>query len=144
MVTNGGRDFPQYRLNTSDLSVDLLNCSLTPLRYIVVGNHLERITNVVVQLRNPPQLIQHGLVASLNVSQNLEDQQADGQGHCRPSQHQGYSGKILTCYEPVEHAAAQEYEGSDHEADQCPLYSGYDRKPWLLEGNLESRSPGVG
>ena len=124
MVAKGNRNFTQHGLNTDNLGVDLLNRPLVPLRYIVVGDDLKGIANVMVQLRNPPQPIQHRLVAFLDVSQNLEHQQADRQGHGGPSQHQRYSGKILTCDKPIEHTAAQEYEGSDSEADQHPLHWG--------------------
>jgi hypothetical protein len=62
----------------------LLNRLLVALSYIVVGDDLEGIPNMVVQLRYPPQLIQHRLVASLDVGQNLEHQQAYRQGHCGP------------------------------------------------------------
>ena len=88
MVAKGIRNFTQHRLNTDNLGVNLFDRPLVPLSYIVVGDDLEGITNVVVQFRNPPQPIQHRLVAFLDVSQNLEHQQADGQGHRSSSQHQ--------------------------------------------------------
>jgi hypothetical protein len=55
MVTKRGRNFPQYCLNPNSLSVDLLNRSFAPLRQIVVGDHQERISHVMVQLHNPLQ-----------------------------------------------------------------------------------------
>jgi len=42
-----GQNFSQYQLNTNNRFVDL-NCSLAPLRYLIAGNDLEGITNVVV------------------------------------------------------------------------------------------------
>jgi hypothetical protein len=56
----------------NNLFVDLLNRSLAPLRYIVVDDDPKRVTNVVVQLRNPPHPIYRRLVTLLDVSQNLE------------------------------------------------------------------------
>ena len=48
MSAKGSRDLAKYRLNTKNLSADLLNRSLTPVRHIVVSNDLKGITNVVV------------------------------------------------------------------------------------------------
>jgi hypothetical protein len=42
-------------LNPNRLSVDLLNRFFAPLRQMVVGDHQERISNVMVQLPNPLQ-----------------------------------------------------------------------------------------
>jgi hypothetical protein len=42
----------------------------------------------MVQLHNALQSSEHGLVALLDVSEKLEDQQSDGDGNRGPRQHQ--------------------------------------------------------
>jgi len=77
MLSKGGRDIAQYRLNPQNLGVDLLNCAFAALGYILVGNHLQGVSNVVIQFRNPLQPVLQRLVASLYVGQNQEYQNAD-------------------------------------------------------------------
>ena len=105
MVAQGRGHFAQDRLNPENLSVDLLNRSLAAIWHVVVGDDLKGVANVMVQLPNPPQAIEHGLVTFLNVTQKLEDQQAHSDGNRGASQHERNPRKILLRHEPIEYSA---------------------------------------
>ncbi len=99
----------QNGLNPQNLSVDLLNCAFAPLRYVVIRDNLQGVSNVVIQFRDPKQPVLQRLVAFLDVRQNPEYRYAGGQSDCGSSQHQRHSGKVLACHEPIQYPAAEEY-----------------------------------
>ncbi len=75
-LSQGSRDLAQHRLDPNNLSVHLLNGSITALGHVVVGDDLQSIADVMVQIDNPLQSLHHCLITFANVSKNLEDQEA--------------------------------------------------------------------
>jgi len=71
--TRGWRRFSKRRFNTSNRAIDSLDCFCATLSYIVEGNDLKGITNVVVQFGNSLQPPHYRFMSFMSFTHGLQE-----------------------------------------------------------------------